>query len=252
MNKLLVKERFQGAQDTYDKNASIQADMAIRLVEVLKGQGMNFSRIWEIGSGTGLLTKSLVREFAPETLHLSDLYLARNLEEYLKLLKGLKLFFSQGDAETLPVPEGPWDLIAAGSVFQWFESLPDFIARVETTLVPGGLMGFTTFLPGHFREVRDITGLGLNYRTRADLEGCFIGSFYPIHSEIRELVLHFSSPGEILRHCRLTGVNALESDLWPPGRVRHFCQAYEALKTPHGYPLSQKTYLGIFRKKPEV
>ena len=75
-SKELIAGRFSGAQATYDHHALAQKKIAARLcdliVEFIDKEQVPKS-MFEIGCGTGLLTRMLLSRFPFRTVHLNDI-----------------------------------------------------------------------------------------------------------------------------------------------------------------------------------
>src|SRR5699024_6794272 len=65
INKQLLERRFSKRADTYDEFATVQKQMANKLLSLLQKELSNKQplRILEIGSGTGSVTKALLAKF---------------------------------------------------------------------------------------------------------------------------------------------------------------------------------------------
>ena len=75
-------------------------------------------------------------------------------------------------------------------------------------------------------ELREITGIGLEYYSLEDLQN-LVGSFFDILAcEEEQLTLHFEDPLALLNHLRETGVNALNTVPWTRSQLNRFQQEY--------------------------
>ena len=75
MDKTLIKQRFAKAVATYEKEAAVQRQIASHMVELMEKYLPEdvHSNVWEIGCGTGMLTRFYLNRFTPEELYLNDL-----------------------------------------------------------------------------------------------------------------------------------------------------------------------------------
>ena len=100
------------------------------------------SRVFEIGCGSGNLTRLLVESFQIEDLVLNDLYAEVqqhfNHEEHVKWLIG--------DVETLEFPQ-QLNMIVSGSALQWMQDLPRLLQHCYAALNEQGWLCFSTFGP---------------------------------------------------------------------------------------------------------
>lgn len=232
-DKSLLQQRFARRLESYASLATVQRSIADRLAEMLVGGGWITAaprRGVEIGAGTGFLTRHLVEHFPDTEWTLNDL--VAKSRDYLPQTTshGLAVHFEAGDGEVFPLPENHYGLIASASTLQWFDDLTAFITRAAHGLEPHGLLAISTFGPDNFREITATTGYGLEYPTVVSLlEGCRAAKLtVRATQEWHERQL-YPSPLEVLRHLRLTGVNAVAAERWTHHRLRAFEQEYNAL-----------------------
>lgn len=232
-DKSLLQQRFARRLESYASLATVQRSIADRLAEMLVGGGWITAaprRGVEIGAGTGFLTRHLVEHFPDTEWTLNDL--VPKSQNYLPKATphGLAVRFEAGDGEVFPLPENHYGLIASASTLQWFDDLTAFITRAAHGLELHGLLAISTFGPDNFREITATTGYGLEYPTVVSLlEGCRAAKLtVRATQEWHERQL-YPSPLEVLRHLRLTGVNAVAAERWTHHRLRAFEQEYNAL-----------------------
>ncbi|MGB6128128.1 MAG: methyltransferase domain-containing protein, partial [Psychrilyobacter sp.] len=104
---------FDKKFDKYEKNAHIQKIVAKELIKLIPKK--KYNTIFEIGAGTGVLTKDIVKNIEYKNLIVNDKYLES--EKYIKNIPSIK--FLGGDIEKLDIVKA--DLIISSSVFQWIE-----------------------------------------------------------------------------------------------------------------------------------
>lgn len=139
---------------SYDKHARLQKTMAERLASLLPAGPAG--RVIELGCGTGVFTRHLLALPIRELI-LNDIAppMIDCLKEQIALPPGTR--FLLGNAESLEFPEA--DLVAANAVFQWFQRPRQTLRHLNERLRPGGMLVFSTFLPGTLSEFRDAVGL---------------------------------------------------------------------------------------------
>jgi malonyl-CoA O-methyltransferase len=139
----------QAAQ--YDRYALVQRRLADQLVQTLEQHPMQFTRILEIGCGTGYLTDKLRRAFPEAQITALDLApaIVQTARTRLAEAEGIEWLVADGE-QAVP---GRFDLITASSVFQWFGQPRDACRRYWEHLQPGGLLAFATLGPLTFREL---------------------------------------------------------------------------------------------------
>lgn len=223
-DKALLQRRFSRNLRTYDTLATVQRDIARRLATLLEHTDTAAVRNGvEIGAGTGFLTRHLVRLFPTAQWTVNDLvpgsrdYLPENIS------------FIPGDGEVFPFGHKHYDLIASASTVQWFDDLPRFIARAAAGLAPQGMLALSTFGPENFREITATTRQGLEYYPLSQL--CDILTTNRLQILTREEWTEqqrYPTPTDVLRHLRLTGVNAVAAERWTHSRLRRFETDYRA------------------------
>ncbi|MCU4156141.1 malonyl-ACP O-methyltransferase BioC [Carboxylicivirga sp. A043] len=249
VDKALLKKRFGSAVSTYDAHAKVQVQMAVRLVEMAKDVLPKYQQnSLEIGCGTGLLTREMMNEFAPDTYIGNDLVdgVSSTIEAIVNN-KVSKYTFLAGDAEHLKFPK-QMDSIWSGATIQWVLQLQVFFSKLSSILKPDGYLVISSFGPGNYREVKNITGNGIVYQSIEEIIEA-AGDFELLKFEQWQEQLWFEKPMDILKHMRYTGVNGVTNCQWNKGKMQAFEVAYEKYAQLEGYPLTYHPYLMIFKKK---
>lgn len=220
-----VRESFSRALQHYDEAALPQQRAAAEMMRIiLERAGDSFPRILEIGCGTGSFTALSLRNLKAERRVANDFCeAARGRIEAL----GGGIEFVCADAESLPF-EGPFDLICGCSVIQWFDHQERFFARCRDLLSDGGVMAFSTFCPGNLAEIRQLTGVGLNYHDKGWYESVLSRDFEILCLEESEIRLYFDSPKDVLRHIKMTGA-AIGGFRFTPRTFADFDSRYRSL-----------------------
>ena len=139
---------------------------AVRRARTAQGGKMWFTRVLDLGCGTGLVAKAFERAYAAiEGVDLSPRMLsrARRARLYKRLHEAdLVQFLSQE-------PEASADLVIAADVFVYMAALGDVFRETRRVLGPGGLFAFTV-------QAHDGDGVVLGDDSRyAHGEGCLRG-----------------------------------------------------------------------------
>lgn len=259
MNKTLICEHFSRAIATYPREATVQKQIASKMIRLLaRHLSAPCREVIEFGCGTGTYSRLLVHTLRPHHLLLNDL--CPHMKVCCEDLLNERISFVPGDAESLPFPKDT-ELITSCSALQWFESPEDFFRKCSRSLAPGGYLAFTTFGKDNLKEIRQLTGKGLPYRSRKELETALHPFFHILHSEEEHLPLLFRTPLEVLYHLKQTGVNGISQDSYSAGTpslrtrgdLHRFCEQYAALFTRDS--LVNLTYHPIYilaKKQEEV
>lgn len=206
--------------DKYDENAFVQRITAEKLVSSLSQK--KFDKILEIGCGTGILTKQIEQNLVFQKYFANDI-----VEKSKNYIDGIisKNTFVCGNAQKIKLPHKV-DLIISNAVFQWFENLDKVLEYYSSLLKIDGIIAFSTFSPENFLEIREVTGLTLNYKNIDELKEIVEKNFEIIHIEKFNYKMNFSTPLQILAHMKNTGVNSLTEKHWGIKNVKEFCDKY--------------------------
>lgn len=231
MDKRLIAERFSKAAATYPKEASVQRQIADKMIRLLTAHITSpCPQVIEFGCGTGIYSRMLLQKIRPEELLLNDLCpdMRHCCED---LLRQKQVSFLAGDAENAPFPAGS-SLITSCSALQWFESPERFFERCNALLRHQGYFAFSTFGKKNMEEIRALTGNGLPYRSREELEAALSPYFDILHSEEELVPLSFGHPMSVLHHLKQTGVNGVRAQeasatqTWTRRDLQLFCERY--------------------------
>lgn len=228
-NKKTVRDSFQKNFDTYNKQATVQKDIASALVCFLSNLfGTSFNKVLEVGCGTGFLTSEILKNFAINEYLLNDLTLDQH-DSVLSLIQEYSSTqFSQlaGDAETINFPEN-LDAVFSTSTFQWFHNLDTFFHKVANNLKPDGLFAFSTFGKNNFTEIKELLNVGLDYKSISEIKKSLQNNFEIIHSTEWLNLVNFKNPKRVLKHVKRTGVNAIQHCYFGKEKYLKFCDDYE-------------------------
>ena len=250
MDTALIRQRFCAASASYDAEAQAQQHIAARLWALAAPHLAAGADVLEIGAGTGLLTR-LILNAQPRSLTLNDLYISPQLEELAQAPRQVlgqalgreqsgTVLCREGDAEQLVFGKS-YDAVLSASTVQWFADISGFFARCAQMLPRRGLLAFSSFLPGNLQEVADLTGVGLNYCTAAELQAKLARHFDLLAMEQGEVTLHFATPRDVLLHLRHTGVTGIRSVVWGKNSYKNFVARYaERYSTEQGVRLTYR------------
>lgn len=199
LDKNIVAQRFATASRTYDENAIVQREMVESLVAMLGGG--RFENILEVGAGTGLLSRALESQVPHKQLTKWDLSAQQP-----------DVVECDAESKIRNCQTGQYDLIISASAIQWFHSPATFVMECDRVLSPKGVLAIATYAPGTFCELSQAGIKGIDYLdepTWRDVLERGNWSSFSINKQQRTLA--FSSPLEVFRHIKHTGVNAIGS-----------------------------------------
>ncbi len=185
MNKDIVEFNFSRHAKTYDDHAVVQKECAVRLAEMLGGE--EFSRILEIGCGTGEYTRCLADRHPGAEITAIDIS-ATMLDMARKKLKDRNVRFVLGDGEDVEIDE-KYDLITSNASFQWFDNVERVVKVFSGALNEGGVLCFSMYGRETFREFK--RALDVYYGPHRWLTSSRFISFEDLRSMLGR---HFKSP----------------------------------------------------------
>lgn len=224
LNTKSIKSRFEKSMDKYDENAIVQIALAQKLIDETAKIRKDFNSILELGCGTGILTKQIKEKLVFNTYAANDL--VEKSKNYISKIIPNSTFL-HGNALKLK-PSKKVDLIVSNAMFQWFSDLSIIAEHCKNNLNTDGILAFSTFGPENFNELKDLSGLSLNYLTKDEIGKILSDNFEVLYSEEYIQTLEFESPLALLAHMKNTGVNSLTSKIWTVKEVKEFCEKYMA------------------------
>lgn len=227
----LIVQRFTKAIGTYPHEARVQQQIAAKMISLLQHHlpQRTYKQIIEFGCGTGTYSRMLLRSLRPQRLILNDICqeMQTCCEDMLHHCTDAVSFVC-GNAERMPFPKDT-ELITSCSALQWFEHPEAFFRRCNDVLNAYGYFAFSTFGQENMKEIRRLTGQGLAYRSRTELENALRPLYDIVHAEEEILSLSFSTPMEVLYHLKQTGVTGTANAVWTRSKLSLFCSEYRRL-----------------------
>lgn len=223
INPKLIKKQFEKSFSSYNQNAIVQKIMAEKLANGICSVEKDFDVILELGCGTGFLTKELIKNINFRTYYANDLVEKSKIciEEIVPDAK-----FFCGNALKIKSFNNV-DLIVSNAMFQWFNNLEKICLHCRKQLKSDGILAFSTFSDKNFKEIKDLSGISLNYKTFDEIKNIVSKEFEILYSEEFEYTLNFNTPLELLAHMKNTGVNSLTAQHWTFKEVKDFCDKYK-------------------------
>ncbi|EPF70550.1 malonyl-ACP O-methyltransferase BioC [Acinetobacter indicus] len=225
VNKSQVARRFAQAHHSYLQHAVIQQQICQQLVRLMQSHltSRKLGRVFEIGCGTGALTRALEQHFQVQQLLLNDLY----PEVQQQLFSTSRTEWWIGDAEQIAFPE-QLDMLISSSALQWMQNLQQLFAKIAHALKPSGYLCFSSFGPDNLKEIKALTGQGLDYFSLPELRRCLESQgFEIVYLSETVKTLAFEHPRQVLQHLKATGVTGTASGhRWTKHSLQQFYQAY--------------------------
>ncbi|MBN2165942.1 MAG: malonyl-ACP O-methyltransferase BioC [Marinilabiliaceae bacterium] len=252
LNTELVGQRFKKALKTYDFNAIVQTQMAKKLVSLaMPFCSTDLLRVFEIGCGTGLLTKQIIKYFNITSFIANDLVsevypIVNSIVENTN--QNTSFRFLKGDINQINFPTKT-DIIFSGATIQWIEDLDRFFSESAISLNNNGILAISTFGTDNFNEIRTILNQGLDYRSLDQFRLKSSRWFNVLIMEEWKETMLFDTPIDVLKHIKTTGVGGVSVQRWNKKRLEKFVSGYEQFKTPDNkYPLTYHPQIMIFKR----
>ncbi len=156
LDQRLVRRAFDRAARQYDRVASLQAEVADRLLERLDLIRIRPSRIADLGAGTGYCSRLLRKRYRGAYVIALDLAMGMLLQarRHGPRILGRPAYVC-ADMQRLPFVPGSLDLVVSNLTLQWCSDLARTFDTLRNALAPGGLLLFSTFGPDTLKELRE-------------------------------------------------------------------------------------------------
>lgn len=215
-----IRSNFSEAVTYYDRNATLQKKAAERLFKALEPWQHSIPEgpVLEIGSGTGFFTRYLSDIYPDRELVITDLS-----EEMVRFCR--ERFGESGsvncgvlDAEHEELPDRKYALITGSYVAQWFKYPPKTLAKLASSLVPGGFMLMSFPASESFTKWKKYCldlGIPFTGNTLPDLEQVVIElSMGPVQVDYYEddMTDKFNSVFDFFRHLKRSGTSTNLAD----------------------------------------
>jgi len=225
MNKQLITSRFSKASTSYDKEATVQRQIAGRMISLMKDTiRIECESLLEIGCGTGIFSRLLLQHIKPQKMIMNDICM--EMKKNLSDILDDHHTFICGDAELWSFPS-QMDMIASCSTIQWFARPHSFFERCHTALKESGVLVFSTFGKDNLKEISSVTGAGLSYRSLHELKRDLLSLNYDILYAGEEIISKtFETPLRVLHHLKRTGVTGIQTQSWTKGTLNTYCGEY--------------------------
>lgn len=233
-DKTLLRSRFAANFKNYNSLAVVQDEICESLAEMIgRICQSDIKTGLEIGSGTGFLTRRILKLYPETEWTINDLASESELfiNDITTNIGGLSKTptYIWGDAETVDFPSN-LDLIASASTLQWFDNLAQFLDSASKLIKSEGHLGISTFGPDNFHEIKITTADGLSYLTADQLEKRITEAGFEVVERLEySKALTFDTPTDVLRHIKATGVNSIRKVRWTKKTLSEFENSYREL-----------------------
>ena len=251
-----VRRSFEKAAERYDQVASLQAEVADRLIERLDWIRLSPGRVADLGSGTGFCSRQLIRRYPRADHYLLDLAVDM-LREARR--RGPRLFsrprYVCGDIQRLPLASASLDLIVSNLTLQWCTDLPQTFEGIARALARGGLLLFSTFgtdtlreLRQSWKEVDDQVHVN-DFRDMHDVgDAMAAAGLRDVVVDVDRITAHYPDLYALMEELKAMGAHNVNEGrprgLTGKERMQRVAAAYEAHRAPEGLPATYEVVYG--------
>lgn len=255
-DKELVKKRFASHLKEYDELSVVQRDICQRLSEKLVQETSLHAPLkgnaYEVGAGTGFLTKYVLNDYPQLKWYINDLVPEAEtfIAPIVERSKADRVVYLWSDAERIKLI-GDVSLLVSSSAMQWFNSIEHYLKNIYPQIVEGGYVAFSIFGQRNFFQVRESSGgIGLDYPTVDEVtqwaEKC---GYEVIMADDYEQTIYFEDPSAVLSYIKQSGMNGNSSQKWTKSDFERFCDHYLSnFKEENAVPLTFNPLQFILRK----
>lgn len=190
--------RFENFYEKYNENALIQERVAQTLLNLIK-ESSNCDKVLELGCGTGLFTKKIVKNIPYKILDLNDIY---DTKKYFSENDYRKYII--GDMENIDLES--YSLIVSSSCFQWAKDLKLFLNKLSKSTDE---LAFSIYVDENLKEIKEHFNISLNYFTTLEIQEELCKIYSKVHFYEEEFKVEFDTPYLALKHLKYTGVTGI-------------------------------------------
>ena len=252
--KKLIQRHFNGKASVYESSALLQREVGQQMLERLDYVALKPDVILDVGCGTGLGVRSLMKRYRHAQVLAVDISTSMLQQVRKKSTWWRRPSLICGDAESLPLADNSVDLVHSNLMLQWCESEKVF-AELLRVLRPQGLLMFSTFGPDTLKELR--------YSWSQADQKTHVNQFTDMHILGDELIrAGFASPVmdmdvtqltyqhayDVMRDLKSIGANTLRQrdhkGLVTQNKLNRVCMAYEQFRQNGVLPASFEVVFG--------
>ncbi len=247
LDKVLVRQAFNRAAPHYDEAAVLQHEIAERLLDRLDFLRVSPEQIYDIGAGTGYLSRGLAARYSDA--HITSLDLAHGMSQQARQNfdtgDALRQSVVCGDAEALPLATDSSDMLFSSSTIQWCNDLKQAFEEFSRVLKPEGLIMFSTFGPDTLKELRQSWAeVDDEVHVNAFIDMHDIGDimkdtgFKMVILDTEDITLTYETVTALMKDLKMIGAHNVNSGrsrvLTSPAKIKKLMAAYEKFRDDDG------------------
>ncbi len=242
-----VRSAFNKASNDYDDHAFLQKEIASRLDNKLEVITKNAQVILDLGAGTGLLSKNLLKRFPDSQLVCLDFAQnsLKNNQSNNKIC---------ANANHLPLADNSVDIVVSSLMMQWCPDLKQLFSEIHRVLKNDGLVLFSTFGPDTLKELKKSWSVVDNethvntFIDMHDIGDQMLGAgFQSPVMEMETLTLTYQTVTDLLRDLKAIGaqtVSTRSKSLMGKDKFKLMMQMYESYRTNDKLPATYEVIYG--------
>jgi malonyl-CoA O-methyltransferase len=244
-NKRAVKRCFSRAANTYDQAASLQQQVAQRLMLQLPMPYQHPTFILDIGAGTGYCSRALAKCYpAAEVLGI-DFAEGMNQVATRHALTNEKHICA--DFDHLPLANSCADVVVSSLALQWSQNIAVSFKELARVLKPHGYLNFATLIEGSLAELK-IASIQNGCLSKTNpllslsaIQNLLASQLTVLSCHTETKILTFPDVSSVLRSLKAVGANHLYQ---PVGRglqgkhsLQKLAEAYQPFAIQGALPL---------------
>jgi malonyl-CoA O-methyltransferase len=250
-----IARTFGRKAAAYDGCAEVQGECTAQLATRLAASGLSGGRWADLGCGTGMFSDACgAIGFCGSIVGVDISF--EPLVVYKIKSDGLSSTI-QADIDRLPFKNATFDGAVTASTLQWLDNIPDTLKNSAAILKNGGVLAFSVFVQGSFRELFSIQQqFGIPVPVRCPETAEFVraledAGFVDVVYETMEKTVSAPSAARVLRSISAIGSCATAAvRLLNRKEIAQFCSAYETAFGIGGtVPLTYRAIVGVCRKR---
>ena len=251
IDKNIISGNFTRCIPDYNAHAHVQKMMAETLDKLIFDDfAFKSDGILEAGCGTGFLTEILLKRKIQNitAVDIADCYACM---KELSSAYHIEINFIRNDIEEfLKETHEPYSAFFSNAALQWMHDLPSLLTNISNHLNKNGMLAFSTFGPDNLLQVRNLTKVGLHYRSKGEIAELLSDNYRIIHISEETQTIYFDTPFEVLKHFKETGTNYVKEKMMSKSEIEKFVYDYEVTFSENDkFPLTYNPMYFVAEKK---
>lgn len=247
---------FERSASGYDAAAVLQNEIGSRLLSRLDFIKLQPKRLLDLGSGTGYITKNILKKYPKSECHAADIAfnMAKKTKQYESWRR--KVYAVCTDADNLPYATGSFDMVVSNLMLQWCDDLTTTFTGINRILASEGSFMFSSFGTDTMFELRESWKAVDDYEHTHQFvdmhdmgDDLMKAGFQQPVLDMEKITLTYTSLPAMFRDIKTIGATNASlhrnKGLTGKGAFKKLEAAYEEFRTAEGlYPLTYEVVYG--------